>query len=973
VKSVPPHFINADKKNIFGKINIMEFDAACLRRVSNWSFITKDHKFDKKSFNKDQVLEDIERFSPKVNALLNNIKEIDEKDMKTHGKLFKHFIFSEVKQGGYGVKVITAALIASGFRLGYDNKIKLLSDEELLKNKGKNILLLSSTAVFDNAINVKAKKAILSKYNQRPENVEGDLARIILLDSGFKEGIDLFDVKYVHIFEPQTSKADQKQAIGRATRLCGQKGLEFHPKFGWPLEVFMYDVSLPSSMASQYDASTMFKFFLNHSGIDLRKLEFAEELEKYAIVAAVDYELTKNVHRFKLEDDEVNMDWLSGGAGKKKRPETVMCDKKCSARPTKDVPVSLPLFIAILFANDMNLPDLRKSNPRQFFCQLLKTDAEFCKETREAWKDPVKYVQSHKEQIMMAISMNKQRNLPGKNRQPFLKFVYTIIPRKLQKPANAKQNTPVNATNTNTNAKQNTPVNATNTNIEKPLTPKTQSENIPLTQSPKKVEPVVTDDSMSPKKIMNFLEIRQHVRDNFLQYTWPKVKLENLCVPKGGSELVKFTPTQDFIRNFYTPESAYKGMLLWHSVGTGKTCCAIATATSSFEKEGYTILWVTRTTLKSDIYKNMFDQVCSLVLQEKMQKGEVIPEGSSERLRLLSGSWKIKPMSYKQFSNLVAGKNKLYEDLVAINGKEDPLKKTLLIIDEAHKLYGGADLSSIERPDMGRLHKAIMTSYEKSGKDSVRLLMMTATPITNDPMELVKLVNLCRESKDQLKDEYDEFAKDFLLDATGKFTKKGSRKFLDSFAGYVSYLSREKDARQFSQPIITNVNAPLSESGFDSAKIENIKEQYDEKISSKKGEVDDILANFNGLKKQIADQKKTVKGQCKGLKKDAKQECLEIVQQKIDELNDELFAKKNDLDSAKAVSKQEIKQLKAELKATMKKASEDRSQQGIIENKCLKKEKKKKGEVNGNVGYGLPAMPVPSSSKSNTESIKYSP
>ena len=61
---------------------------------------------------------------------------------------------------------------------------------------------------------------------------------------------------------------------------------------------------------------------------------------------------------------------------------------------------------------------------------------------------------------------------------------------------------------------------------------------------------------------------------------------------------VEFNCTQNFIMDYFKPESPYKGILAWHSVGTGKTCTGIATASSSFEKEGYTILWVTRTTLK---------------------------------------------------------------------------------------------------------------------------------------------------------------------------------------------------------------------------------------------------------------------------------------------------------------------------------------------------------------------------------------
>jgi hypothetical protein len=161
--------------------------------------------------------------------------------------------------------------------------------------------------------------------------------------------------------------------------------------------------------------------------------------------------------------------------------------------------------------------------------------------------------------------------------------------------------------------------------------------------------------------------------------------LENLCQDKtggGSGEILKYTPTQDFIRHYFTPQNPLKGMLLWNSVGTGKSCSAIALATSTFEKQGYTILWVTRTTLKSDIWKNMFDQVCNEDIREKIQNSSlIIPEEQKKRMKLLSKSWRIRPMSYKQFSNLVSKQNAFYKTLVKINGEIDPLRKTLLIID----------------------------------------------------------------------------------------------------------------------------------------------------------------------------------------------------------------------------------------------------------------------------------------------------
>ena len=81
----------------------------------------------------------------------------------------------------------------------------------------------------------------------------------------------------------------------------------------------------------------------------------------------------------------------------------------------------------------------------------------------------------------------------------------------------------------------------------------------------------------------------------------------------------------------------------------------------------------------------------SFVLAERMkEKGLKIPDDPSKRKRLLSNNW-IEPISYKTFSNLLTpgAHNEYMDKLIKRNGNTDILRKTLIIIDEAHKLYGG--------------------------------------------------------------------------------------------------------------------------------------------------------------------------------------------------------------------------------------------------------------------------------------------
>ena len=770
---------------------IQTFESDCVRKKSNWTKANPQYKFDSEKFDPELLKSVSETNSPKLIALLNNIRNLDKKDKEKDGHYYKHFIFCDVKSSNQGARMLASAFVANGFHLAYDahnknhpkspktpspekkvredtprpssvltsykksrkfksmdkieesdeedespktggaakkrfDKIILDSDSKLKKNKHNNFYLLSSVNVYDQPINVSTKKQMLAKFNERPSNIHGEEVRFIIMDSGFKEGIDLFDIKYVHIFEPAVNSADQKQVIGRGTRTCGQKGLDFHPTRGWPLHVFVYDISIPDSIQRHFlDSKTTFELYLKSLNLDMKLLSFLEHMEKTSIYGSVDYELNKAVHEFSV---------MSGGG-----------------------------------LNSISLP----------------------------------------------------------------------------------------------------------TSIH------------------------------GASKSERFTQFRNYVKE-LSNVKWENVKMENMCVDKtGGGNIIQYTPTQRFVKTYFTPQCPVKGMLLWHSTGTGKTCSAIAAATATFAPQGYTVLWVTRTTLKNDIWKNMFDQVCNEQIRTMIADGVQIPQDHNKRMKLLSDAWKIRPISYKQFSNLVSKENNYYKRLVDINGSTDPLRKTLLIIDEAHKLYGGGDLSSIERPDMKALHKSLMDSYQLSGADSVRLLLMTATPITENPMELVKLVNLCKESHEQMPEEFPVFSEQYLQE-DGSFTKDGKTHYLDNIAGHISYLNREKDARQFAQPVIKHIHVPMM-------KDPKIVQEMDKKVirdeSSKEieqlyeqmeKEEKDIDAEFQDLE---ASRFYALRDLCDEYEGAVKKGCLKIANQNIKELVSE--AK----DYTKLV-KNKIKQLK---------------------------------------------------------------
>jgi len=1099
-------------ENMIKKESILSYDAMCVRKKSNWGKVSKIYKFDEEKFQPQTLLNDMPDYSPKLEVLLDKIADLDRKDMKEYGKMFKHFIFSDLKSTAYGAKIIASALIAKGMKLGYtakllkpDNskkndddddddddtleggsnegkskkpkkekrygKIEMIPLDVLSETQYNNFYLLASISIYDQPINTKTKKEILANFNKRPDNVYGENARIIVMDSGFKEGIDLFDIKYVHLYEPSTVASDEKQVIGRGTRTCGQKGLDFHPQRGWPLHVFIYDLMIPDKLQKTFmNSKSAIELYLKAMNLDIRLLNFAHDLEKTSIIGSVDYDLNKNIHSFSipmvsLDNGEVNehlpgsKEAMYNGGGPKRRlvlrdgppiiipaPQRLgfeamrehiqdqyseftwtnvkmenLCEEKQTGgagtiinfTPTQDFvrhyftptnPVKgmllyhsvgtgkchakdTPILMydgTIKMVQDVIIGDELmgdNSTPRKVLSLANGRDEMYEIVPVKGDKYTV-----NSEHILCLKYSGRCAIIDQTARQPGLPFKTTHIDNKTYKIKTKSFKTREEANEYLDKFDEESKVLEIEVkdyfklseSLRRDL--KGYRKGVDFKEKPLNFDPYIIGlwlgdgscrgpglsnqdskilkylslnlgkyglllvyqsqydyrfskdgttktnlmiDELTNQKLINNKHIpndyKVNSRDNRMKllaglidsdgYYCVRGKIyeisqksdklandilflarslgfaaylkrnEKSCIYKGEKKTGVYNCITisgnglDEIPVLLTRKKAgireqikdvlstgitvlpvgrgdYYGFsidgnrryLLGDFTVTHNTCSAIAAATNNFEKQGYTILWVTRTTLKSDIWKNMFDMVCSESIRHEIQTNDLkIPEEQDKRMRLLSKAWKIRPMSYKQFSNLVSKQNSLYDDLVKINGKEDPLRKTLLIIDEAHKLYGGDDLSSLEKPDMNALHKAVMYSYQYSGINSVKLLLMTATPITNNPMELIKLLNLCKPPAEQMPEDFTNFSGKYLNDE-GEFTERGRMEYLDEISGYLSYLNREKDARQFAQPIIERINVPI---------VKDIKmvERFDKKIVG-----DFLSSDIPKLQQQIIDE-----------------------------------------------------------------------------------------------------------------------
>jgi hypothetical protein len=940
--------------------------ANCIRERSNWGKLADVHKFDNAAFNPQKVQDDIAASSPKLWALIRNIRALDEEDVREHGHTFKHFIYSDVRSP-YGAKLVAAALAAHGYTHAYKLGTTARGKSFILGEPAPDSFACMTTLpFFSKPVGINFRKEVLRRFNGRPDNVYGDQLRIVILDSGLREGVDLFDVKYVHLFEPILTAGDQKQAIGRATRFCGQKGLTFEN--GWPLHVF------------RYDTEELFDLFLKHSNLDTKRMALAGELEGVVIDAAVDRELTwafnqaiaggmGGIERIVKWDSRskppnmTRMQWARKVASDAARYEYNKKRERESAQREKLIAERVREF------EERRQKLLEELERRRAEERRLKEEQRREREAEERRKrERLSAERREREAEEQRIRSAERREREAEERR------IRSAERREREAEERRERERLSAERREREAeerreREEEQRQKRNDRIRrlKDIAKQLIAEERRLREEHERRlrEEYERREGLRPPapRPTTQSEMLEYVRKYYDMFVWPPVELENGCIPNAAAEgnILEFSPTQNFVRHFLTPVSPYRGLLAFHSVGTGKTCLAIATASTHFEPRGWTIIYVTKTTLKGDVWKNMFDQVCSVAL-----RGVEIPKEHAKRMRMLSRSWNaIQPLSYKQFSNMLKGKSALSKKLRDINGSRDPLHKTLVIIDEAHKLFA-ADMPPSEKCDVRAIREAFDNSYEVSGADAVKLLLMTGTPYTSDPIDMVRLFNLMLEPGQKLPEDFGEFAGRY-LDDDGKFTDAGRTQFSDEIAGMVSYLNRENDRRTFAYPIIYDIKVPMApvESGeakktYDAvlagiADIETLlteMENGDDGVVRAQKAVDDCMAGLDEVKRCRKEAKARFTKDLTRAKRAKDDEGYARIQAAqtaaMDECGPEdCKGQKEGLRAAKAELKERIAVTKAELREVRKEGTKakhayayatkrDRSQRTMIQ-ECFEK------------------------------------
>lgn len=149
-------------------------------------------------------------FSPKFGKIIQNI----QKHKNQLGVFYSEFV------SGEGIGIFSLVLDAMGYR-NFNSNTESKQSEELLdinlnksSKKGGNAL---TYAIISGDIHFDERESIVKQFND-PSNITGKNISILLISKTGAEGLDLKNVRHIHICEPYWNYARISQIIARGVR-----------------------------------------------------------------------------------------------------------------------------------------------------------------------------------------------------------------------------------------------------------------------------------------------------------------------------------------------------------------------------------------------------------------------------------------------------------------------------------------------------------------------------------------------------------------------------------------------------------------------------------------------------------------------------------------------------------------------------------------------------------------------------------
>lgn len=310
-------------------------------------------------------------------------------------------------------------------------------------------------------------------------------------------------------------------------------------------------------------------------------------------------------------------------------------------------------------------------------------------------------------------------------------------------------------------------------------------------------------------------EFYNKINKIFKKYKISKSKksFEEFCYPKKYELQVQ----QQFLADYINVDTPYNGLLVYHKIGSGKTCTAIQIAENWKEKRK--IIVVLPASLIGNFIDELMSDCCTCTYITKKEK-EILKQNdptSDEYKEIIEIS---KKRIYKVYN--IYSYNKF---ITLIEKKNMTLENSLLIIDEVQNMV------SIKGKYYNILYNKIYNTK------NIKIVLLSATPIFDKPMEIALTMNL-------LKIPFQlpigkEFERMFL---TSKVSKKGDitldvknlNIFKERIKGYVSFYLGAPEYT-YPQKFVKYVKCEMSAFQYNAYKIvsnNEIQKKNNKKIKS---------------------------------------------------------------------------------------------------------------------------------------------
>jgi superfamily II DNA or RNA helicase len=262
-------------------------------------------------------------------------------------------------------------------------------------------------------------------------------------------------------------------------------------------------------------------------------------------------------------------------------------------------------------------------------------------------------------------------------------------------------------------------------------------------------------------KIPSQNEIKKKYKKYIIPESINSKPLKELCKPPTS---FKHQYPQLFLSEFLSPSTPYKGMLIYHQIGSGKTCTAISIAEKWKRKRNIIIL------LPASLMGNFRDELRTACAGESYMTNK-----ERKELPLMT------PNERKQLIKKTDERIDKYYTIMSYHKfveKRVSLKNSILIIDEIQNMIS----------ESGSFYKKLKKDIERA-PDDLRVILLSATPIFDKPLEIALTLNLLPlNNKFVLKDFNDTFIKTtFDSKEMPHYSLINKPLFKEHIKGFISY------------------------------------------------------------------------------------------------------------------------------------------------------------------------------------------